>query len=217
MLDVVYRKLIGMRYYNQGQIEHARAQNSSFYPTLEHSTARDLDGHGTHAASTAVGNFVANVSVFGNGYGTAKGGSPRARLASYKSCWNVNGQPLDCRDSDILSAFDDAIHDGVDVLSVSLGEPSHKNTEYFKDAIAIGSFHAMMHGILVVAAAGNEGPKPDTVVNLAPWLLTVGASTMDREFTSYVTLGDEQIFKVFPNFCYLAIFHFKLISFVLNL
>jgi subtilisin family serine protease len=93
-----------------------------------------------------------------------------------------------------LAAFDVAISDGVDVLSVSLGgDPA----EFSDDAIAIGSFHAVAKGITVVASAGNSGPSPGTVSNVAPWLITVGASTMDRAFTIYVALGNRKHLKVF--------------------
>ncbi|KAL5803738.1 hypothetical protein ACOSQ3_030538 [Xanthoceras sorbifolium] len=67
--------------------------------------------------------------------------------------------------------------------------------EYFEDGMAIGSFHAMKHGIPVVAAVVNNGPDPSTLGNTAPWLLTVGASTIDREFVSYVTLGNGKLLQ----------------------
>ncbi|KAK1583290.1 hypothetical protein Q3G72_022537 [Acer saccharum] len=78
------RKLIGARYFNKGYIEYARSVNSNFTVGYNVSTVRDLDGHGSHTLSTAGGNFVAKASVFGNGKGTVKGGSPKARVAAYK-------------------------------------------------------------------------------------------------------------------------------------
>ncbi|KAL3652802.1 hypothetical protein CASFOL_002483 [Castilleja foliolosa] len=75
-----------------------------------------------------------------------------------------------------------AIHDRVDVLSVSLGGSPRPLDE---DSIAIGSFHAVRKGIVVVCSAGNSGPNSSTVLNNAPWQITVGASTMDRQFPSY--------------------------------
>lgn len=87
----------------------------------------------------------------------------------------------------MIHAFADAIHDGVDIITMSIYVKEPK--EYFDNGIAIGSFHAMVHGILTVVCAGNEGPDRGTVDNLAPWLLTVG---VDREFTSYVTLGNSK-------------------------
>ncbi|XP_059439030.1 subtilisin-like protease SBT5.4 [Corylus avellana] len=174
------RKLIGAKYFNKGYASVAGPQNSSF------ETAVDHDGHGTHTLSTAGGNFVPGANVFGVGInGTAKGGSPKARVASYKVCWPEINATIECVDADILAAFDEAIHDGVDVLSVSLGGDP---TEYFSDGISIGAFHAIKKGIVVVGSAGNSGPTPATVSNVSPWMITVGASTLDRQFQAFVEL-----------------------------
>ncbi|CAJ1939056.1 unnamed protein product [Sphenostylis stenocarpa] len=179
------RKLIGARYFNKGYASAAGPLNSSFH------SPRDKEGHGSHTLSTAAGNTVPGVSVFGQGFGTAKGGAPKARVAAYKVCWPpVAGD--ECFDADILAAFDTAIHDGVDVLSVSLGGSA---SSLLNDSVAIGSFHAAKRGIVVVCSAGNSGPSDATAENLAPWHLTVAASTMDREFPAYVVLGDNNIFK----------------------
>ncbi|KAL0008732.1 hypothetical protein SO802_010234 [Lithocarpus litseifolius] len=175
------RKLIGARYFNKGYASVVGPLNSSF------NTPRDNDGHGTHTLSTAGGNFVSGASVFGFGKGTARGGSPKARVAAYKVCWPPVGGN-ECFDADIVAAFDMAIHDGVDVLSVSLGG---QPTFFFNDSVAIGSFHAVKHGIVVICSAGNSGPGAGTLSNFAPWQITVGASTMDREFNSYVILGNK--------------------------
>ncbi|KAL6197790.1 hypothetical protein ACLB2K_027584 [Fragaria x ananassa] len=83
-------------------------------------------------------------------------------------------------------AFDVAIHDGVDVISVSLG--GHHPENYFDSGISIGAFHAVKHGIAVVCSAGNSGPAAGTVTNVAPWVITVGESTLDREFQNFVEL-----------------------------
>lgn len=99
-----------------------------------------------------------------------------------------------CDDADILKAFDDAIADGVDVISVSLG--AGWPLDYFDDSIAIGSFHAMKNGILTSNSAGNSGPYPVSVSNYSPWSLTVAASTIDRKLVARVQLGNGQIFTV---------------------
>lgn len=181
------RKLIGARYFNKGYMAHAGA-DAKFNRTLN--TARDYEGHGSHTLSTIGGTFVPGANVFGLGNGTAEGGSPRARVATYKVCW----PPIDgneCFDADIMAAFDMAIHDGVDVLSLSLGGNA---TDYFDDGLSIGAFHANMKGIPVICSAGNYGPTPATVFNVAPWILTVGASTLDRQFDSVVELHNGQRF-----------------------
>ncbi|KAJ1398073.1 Peptidase S8/S53 domain [Sesbania bispinosa] len=181
------RKLIGARYFYKGfKAAVEKELNTSF------NSARDTEGHGSHTLSIAGGNFVSGVSVFGHGNGTASGGSPKARVAAYKVCW-PDSSGGGCSDADVLAAFDAAIADGVDVISVSLG--SDEPSEFFESGISIGSFHAVANGIIVVSSAGNSGPSPETVANLEPWVLTVAASTMDREFTSYVTLGDKKILK----------------------
>ncbi|KAL2496648.1 Subtilisin-like protease SBT5.3 [Forsythia ovata] len=179
------RKLIGARYFNKGYAATVGPLNSTF------DSPRDNEGHGSHTLSTAGGNFVAGANVFGFGNGTAKGGSPKARVAAYKVCWPPAGGN-ECFDADILAGFDMAIHDGVDVLSVSLGGDP---VPFYNDSVAIGSFHAVMQGIVVVCSAGNSGPGAGTVTNIAPWQITVGASTMDRQFPSYVILGNQMNFQ----------------------
>lgn len=164
-------KVIGAQYFNLENMEH----------DMESSPIDD-DGHGTHTSSTAAGVPVHNASFYGIAEGTARGGVPSARIAMYKVCWGIG-----CNDMDILAGFDEAIADGVDLISISIGGPS-KN--YFDDPIAIGSFHAMRAGILTTCSAGNDGPDTFTVQNVAPWVLTVGASTIDRQFKEIVSLGN---------------------------
>ncbi|KAG2545692.1 hypothetical protein PVAP13_9KG226238 [Panicum virgatum] len=108
--------------------------------------------------------------------------APRARVATYKVCW-VGG----CFSSDILKAMEVAVTDGVDVLSLSLGGGT---ADYYRDSIAVGAFSAMEKGIFVSCSAGNAGPGAATLSNGAPWITTVGAGTIDRDFPAYVALGN---------------------------
>lgn len=157
--------------------------------TVSFRSPRDSSGHGSHTASTAAGRYVANMNYRGLAAGGARGGAPMARIAVYKACWDSG-----CYDVDLLAAFDDAIRDGVHILSLSLG-PEAPQGDYFSDAISIGSFHATSRGILVVASAGNEGNE-GSVTNLAPWMFTIAASSTDRDFTSEIVLGDGANFTV---------------------
>ncbi|KAK8470911.1 hypothetical protein PHAVU_003G089001 [Phaseolus vulgaris] len=182
------RKLIGARYFNKGYLAYLGGI-AKFNRTLN--TARDYEGHGSHTLSTIGGTFVPGANVFGFGNGTAEGGSPKARVASYKVCWPPF-EGNECFDADIMAGLDMAIHDGVDVLSLSLGGLA---SDYFEDGIAIGAFHANMKSIPVVCSAGNSGPSPGTVANVAPWIVTVSASTLDREFDTVIQLHNGQRFK----------------------
>ncbi|KAL6521924.1 hypothetical protein OROMI_031801 [Orobanche minor] len=169
-------KLIGARYY----------EDPAFEP---HSVVspRDGTGHGTHVASTAAGRSVSGASYYGLARGTARGGSPNARIAMYRVC-SPNAQ-IGCPGSVILKAFDDAIVDGVDILSISLAPDLNDLPAFSTDPIAIGAYHAVQKGITVVCSAGNNGPDPGTVRNVAPWILTIAATTIDRDFEAGLVIG----------------------------
>ncbi|KAF6161081.1 hypothetical protein GIB67_007722 [Kingdonia uniflora] len=171
-------KIIGARYYRSG----------GAVPATDFGSPRDSEGHGTHTASTAAGLEVTDASLLGLGLGTARGGVPSARLAIYKICWSDG-----CYDADLLAAFDDAIADGVDIISLSVG--GSFPSDYFEDSIAIGAFHAMKNGILTSNSAGNSGPFAGSVSNYSPWSLTVAASTIDREFVAKVQLGNGKVYE----------------------
>lgn len=100
----------------------------------------------------------------------------------------------------MLADFDAAIHDGVDVISVSVGSSA---PDFFTNSVAIGSFHAMQRVIPVVCAAGNIGPPPYSVCNLSQWILTVAGVSDGRAFTSHVTFGNGEHVEVSGLVCLL--------------
>ncbi|KAI5010421.1 hypothetical protein ZWY2020_012558 [Hordeum vulgare] len=147
----------------------------------------DGHGHGTHTSSTAAGSVVPGAQVLGQGNGTASGMAPRAHLAMYQVC-DENGS---CAGVDVLAGIDAAVSDGCDVISMSLGFPQRP---FYNDSVAIGTFAAAEKGIFVSMSAGNVGPRNSTILNEAPWMLTVAASTMDRLISAKVILGDNVSF-----------------------
>lgn len=175
------KKLIGARFFCSGY----EASNGKMNETSEFRSTRDTDGHGTHTASIAAGRYVFPASTLGYAKGVAAGMAPKARLAAYKVCWTAG-----CFDSDILAAFDAAVADGVDVISLSVGGVV---VPYHLDAIAIGAFSAADQGVFVSASAGNGGPGGLTVTNVAPWVATIGAGTIDRDFPADVKLGNGKV------------------------
>lgn len=171
------RKIVGARVFYRGY----EAATGKIDEDTEYKSPRDQDGHGTHTAGTVAGSAVHGASLLGYAQGTARGMHPGARVAAYKVCW-AGG----CFSSDILSAVDQAVSDGVDVLSISLGGGV---SSYFRDSLSVATFGAMERGVFVSCSAGNGGPGPVSLTNVAPWVATVGASTLDRDFPATVRLG----------------------------
>ncbi|KAK9050275.1 hypothetical protein SSX86_030755 [Deinandra increscens subsp. villosa] len=165
---VCNRKIIGARSFSDDESNEV--------------SARDRTGHGTHVASILAGRQVRDANYYGLAQGIARGGVPSARLAVYKVC------DPGCPDTNILSGFDHAIADGVDLISISIVHPDL--SELTSDAIAIGAFHAIERGILTVNAAGNKGPSLSSINSYAPWILAVGAGDIDRRIADKLLLGN---------------------------
>ena len=166
-------KLIGARYFLEG------AEASGPIDEGEIFSARDADGHGTHTATTAVGNKVP-ASIFGTFLGQVEGIAPKARIAAYKACWLRPGDlRASCNTSDLANAIDSAVADGVHIINYSVG--SSLLTTTAPDDVAL--LAAAKTGVLTVVAAGNEGPNFNTIGSPAggPWVITTGASSRDGE------------------------------------
>ncbi|KAF5186260.1 Subtilisin-like protease [Thalictrum thalictroides] len=175
------RKLIGARSFSKA----IKQLNLTISMPGDYDSPRDFFGHGTHTSSTAAGSRVENVDYFGYAKGTATGVAPLARLAMYKVLF-LN-DTLEAAASDTLAGMDQAIEDGVDLMSLSLG---FQELTFADNPIAVGSFAAMEKGIFVSCSAANDGPESYTIQNGAPWITTVGAGTVDRSFLASVKFSN---------------------------
>ncbi|WVY92622.1 hypothetical protein V8G54_031710 [Vigna mungo] len=91
-----------------------------------------------------------------------------------------------CYGSNILVAFDTAVADDVDVVSLSVGGVV---VSYHLDKIAIGAFGTNSAGMFVCSSAGNGSLGGLTVTNVAPWVTTIGAGTIDRDFSVLLSVA----------------------------
>ncbi|MFS7941873.1 putative cucumisin [Helianthus anomalus] len=115
---------------------------------------------------------------------------------------NIIGARSYIVDSKELSARDTAIADGVDIISISLGNDDPVELNF--DPIAIGAFHAIERGIPTVNFAGNKGPSRASINSYAPWIFTVAASDIDRKIVDKLLLGKDatlvgHAINVFPS------------------
>ncbi|URD80782.1 subtilisin-like protease [Musa troglodytarum] len=78
----------------------------------------------------------------------------------------------------------------LEAMSAMPGFVRGPSLPFDEDTIAVGAFGAIEKGVFVSCAAGNSGPVPSTLSNEAPWILTVAASTMDRNIRVTVMLGN---------------------------
>jgi minor extracellular serine protease Vpr len=158
--------------------------------TARGSSADDRKGHGTAVAMIAAG--VTNAGPLG----TITGIAPKAYLGNYKVFPDsTDGAPSD----EILKALDDAVADGMDVVNMSLGsQPADRPAG---DILVQAVEKATAAGVVVVIAAGNEGPDLHSIASpgTAPSAITVGNSYNDRIFAAKVTLdGAPQAYESIP-------------------
>ncbi|CAH2079698.1 unnamed protein product [Thlaspi arvense] len=181
------RKLVGAKYFFDGWNE---TLNGKILAEDEYLSPRGILSHGTVCSSIGASSFVRNASYGGLASGVFRGTAPKARIAMYKVSWGIS--PAGSGVVDCVRAFDEAIKDGVDVLSVSLapGGPPYLSFTSIGEDLELGSFHAVMKGIPVITGSANQGSDAYGTSNIAPWLFTVGATSMDRTMYVDMTLGN---------------------------
>ncbi|MBI3680952.1 MAG: S8 family serine peptidase [Acidobacteria bacterium] len=155
------------RSYTNGKVIVARSYDGG--------SAEDKVGHGTGVAMAAAGVYHLGARGF------MAGAAPGAWLGSYRA----NDGPSERFTTDnILRAMDDAVKDGMDVINLSLGAPGISSTADSILSLAIQK--AVQSGVVMVTAAGNEGPDVATISDAGSTdeAISVGASENDRIPTS---------------------------------
>ena len=133
----------------------------------------DDNGHGTFVAGIAAGNGYAS-------QGKYTGIAPQANIIGVK----VMDARGDGSTSDIVAGMqwvvDNAAKYNIKVMSLSLGATPSASAK--RDALSSAVDGVWRRGILVVAAAGNDGPKLNTIntPGINPHIITVGASDDKR-------------------------------------
>ncbi|KAG6714367.1 hypothetical protein I3843_05G183600 [Carya illinoinensis] len=145
------RKLIGARYFIEGlHAEYEKPFNISEYQ--DYLSPRDSIGHGTHICN--------------------------CRLAMYKVCWNLYEEGI-CASVDMLKAFDKAIHDGVDVISLSIVLVCH-----CPSALTIANTAPW---VITVAASTIDRSFP-TRISLGNNWITMGQAIFTGQGTGFANL-----------------------------
>ncbi|MEU2662672.1 S8 family serine peptidase [Micromonospora sp. NPDC007220] len=136
----------------------------------------DVNGHGTHVASTIAGTGAA--SGGGN-----RGVAPGADLIVGKVLDN-GGYGLD---SWIIAGMQWAAESGADVVNMSLGDGSL--TDGTDPMTAAVETLSARHGTLFVVASGNSGPQTIGSPGTAPSALTVGAVDKQDALAGFSSTG----------------------------
>jgi minor extracellular serine protease Vpr len=159
----------------------ARSYVDLYSSSAADQTPTDYAGHGTAVAMAAAG--VIHTSPRGQVSGMA----PKAFLGNYRASGPGDAEYFD--GDVVLKAFDDAVADGMDVINLSLGSvlAVRPEDDVFTDMVNA----AAARGVIVVVAAGNEGPDAMTVGDYAqaPLAISVGASRHARIIASSVIVG----------------------------
>ena len=135
-------KIVGARFYNAGIGGDAAIHQAPYVDEV--ASPRDINGHGSHTASTAAGNYHTPFVVDGNLLGYGSGMAPAARIAVYKALWHT-GSSASGSTADLVQAIEDATSDGVDVINYSISGSQTSNV----DPVEIAFLFAADAGIFV--------------------------------------------------------------------
>lgn len=131
----------------------------------------DEHGHGTHVAGIAAGSGLSN------------GVAQQAKILAYRAL-DENGSGST---ADVIDAIGRAVEDGAHIINLSLGDANGLPGSPQNLAVR----EAVRRGVLVVAAAGNSGPRWGTIGSPGSedLALTVGALTDDDKPALFSSRG----------------------------
>ncbi|MDO8495504.1 MAG: S8 family serine peptidase [bacterium] len=148
----------------KARVSKCRDFTNARIPMVE-GKCEDKNGHGTHVA----GIIAADGGIDGLGiYGIA----PEASLFAFKVC-GISGA---CYADDVAVAIAQAADDGANIINLSLGSDSA--SKLITDAVN----YAVSKKVLVVAAAGNDGPYPASIDYPAAQSEVIGVGAFDDKF-----------------------------------
>lgn len=149
----------------------------------------DDGGHGTHVAGDAAGSGLMSDGLY-------KGPAPKANLIGLKALAGKGGG----KTSDVIKSIEWCIRNkdkhNIKIINMSLGHTAH--AEYWNDPTNQAVKKAFEAGIVVVAAAGNEGPSEKTIgaPGDCPYAVSVGAADdnntrtpLDDKITDFSSRG----------------------------
>ncbi|GLS82279.1 S8 family serine peptidase [Paraferrimonas haliotis] len=149
-------------------------------------TPADSDGHGSHTASTAAGNYISQATIESPTTGLSRdisGVAPHANIIAYDVCINT------CPTSALLAAVEQVVIDssnlpnGIHALNYSISGGENP----YNDVIELAFLNATAAGVYVAASAGNNGPGEATVAHNSPWVSTTASMTHERRLVNEVT------------------------------
>lgn len=194
-------KLIGVYSY---PVITGTYDDTDVFPVDLPKNGEDYGGHGTHVASTAIGNILLNVpeslpepgAVESSGietgfsYERISGVAPRANVISYQVCWGGRSDAGDtygdCTGAAISAAIEDSIINGVDVVNYSISGGGFS----WGSSTELAFLAARNAGIFVATSAGNGGPGASTTAKHAPWYTAVAAAEHGREVNYDKEIGE---------------------------
>lgn len=206
-------KVIVARSYVRMQSGGSNPANPAADTKPDDFSPRDRVGHGTATASAAAGNSVSSAVAF-------SGMAPKAYIGNYK-IFGSPGMHDGATTEAIVAAAEDAVQDGMDVLSLSVGGPAFTGpldsgaactnvnggkpnpAGVYCDLAAVALETAVKNGIIVVVAAGNAGESGvnQSALTLnsvdspafAPGVIAVGATTNSHSFVSAVSVSGADV------------------------